>query len=490
MACVNIFSILLLFLAALAVLADKASQRDWENHKNSVLSGDLQGSYCGRRPDGCCPGRVDDCVVPILDTRCYCDMFCNETSLDCCPDFWSFCLGIAPPTLINSCEHDGLVYPPGHKRKDNCNECICLKSQYKPSEYEWRCTKDVCVVRPDLMRAINDGRNGWKASNYSMFWGKKLEEGKRCRLGTMPPENQVVRMNAMDVPMEGGYLPETFDARQKWNGLIHGVSDQGDCAASWAFSTTAVASDRLAIESGGIIKDGLSPQHLVSCNTAGGQAGCDGGYLDRAWWYLRKRGIVSEDCYPYKNGVNNSVKTCELTEHHTHFVCPNGAGTNGKKMFRSTPPYRIAPDEHQIMKEIIVNGPVQATFKVKDDFFMYETGVYRYLHMEEDHMPNNDTHGYHSVRILGWGVERGAHGDGVKYWLCANSWGPQWGDAGYFRIVRGENECQIESFVIGVWGRAPGDVTVRRMINRKKRQHLRYRLDRLRQKRDQLRFTE
>lgn len=36
---------------------------------------------------------------------------------------------------------------------------------------------------------------------------------------------------------------------------------------------------------------------------------------------------------------------------------------------------------------------------------------------------------------------------------AANSWGPWWGERGHFRIVRGTNECDIESFVLGVWGR-------------------------------------
>lgn len=36
---------------------------------------------------------------------------------------------------------------------------------------------------------------------------------------------------------------------------------------------------------------------------------------------------------------------------------------------------------------------------------------------------------------------------------AANSWGPDWGERGHFRIVRGANECDIESFVLGVWGR-------------------------------------
>lgn len=35
----------------------------------------------------------------------------------------------------------------------------------------------------------------------------------------------------------------------------------------------------------------------------------------------------------------------------------------------------------------------------------------------------------------------------------ANSWGTDWGESGYFRIVRGKNECDIEKFVLGAWAK-------------------------------------
>lgn len=50
--------------------------------------------------------------------------------------------------------------------------------------------------------------------------------------------------------------------------------------------------------------------------------------------------------------------------------------------------------------------------------------------------------GGHAVKIIGWGEEKG-----VLYWLAVNSWNKSWGDNGYFKILRGSNECSFESSV-------------------------------------------
>lgn len=52
--------------------------------------------------------------------------------------------------------------------------------------------------------------------------------------------------------------------------------------------------------------------------------------------------------------------------------------------------------------------------------------------------------GGHAIRILGWGVHKDDKNGNIPYWLIANSWNTDWGSDGFFKILRGSDECGIE----------------------------------------------
>ncbi|KAJ8273182.1 hypothetical protein GJAV_G00098590 [Gymnothorax javanicus] len=456
-----------LLLLAETGAGKRRTRRDLNNplHRDGIR--DPFGSYCERR-GGCCPGRDDQCTVPYLDTICYCDLFCNRTISDCCPDFWGHCLGIPPP-LIGACERNGQKFHSGATYKENCNLCTCTASG------RWECEQHACLIDNDMIQDINTGNYGWRAGNYSQFWGMTLDEGLRYRLGTQRPSRTVMNMNEIQMNMDSaGHLPSHFNAAEKWPGKIHEPLDQGNCAASWAFSTAAVASDRISIQSMGHMTPQLSPQNLISCDTRN-QGGCAGGRIDGAWWFLRRRGVVTEECYPYNPPQQTppEVGRCMMQsrsvgrgKRQATAHCPNSHSYHNE-IYQSTPPYRLSTNEKEIMKEIMDNGPVQAILEVHEDFFLYHSGIYKHTDVNFHKPPQYRKHGTHSVRITGWGEERDYNGQPRKYWIAANSWGKNWGENGYFRIARGENECEIEAFVIGVWGR----VTMEDMQNHHNHHH-------------------
>ncbi|XP_011309079.1 tubulointerstitial nephritis antigen-like [Fopius arisanus] len=419
-------------------------------HAIPDYSGLPPGPYCAGRFDTgrCCPGRQDDCGAPILSTTCYCDDFCNRTrEEDCCPDYWSHCKLITLPTEdplfggnIRQCFHEGKYYKHGETFLSNCNICKCSSlGQFA----KIRCDEKRCLMDTDLLRELESQWDmSWTPGNYSKFWGRTLTDGIELRLGTLNPGKSMYRMNPVKRHYNPDALPREFDARLKWPRDISGIKEQGWCGSSWAISTAQVASDRFALMSKGAEAVNLSPQHLISCNNRG-QQGCRGGYLDRAWLFMRKFGVVDEDCYSW-SGMNDKCRIRKRTD-------LRGAGCNRSpnpfrtELYKVGPAYRLG-NETDIMQEILISGPVQATMKVYQDFFTYQRGIYKHSRVVENYPT-----GYHSVRIVGWGEELYGNSPPTKYWIAANSWGSDWGENGFFKLQKGRNECEIESYVLGIW---------------------------------------
>jgi len=111
----------------------------------------------------------------------------------------------------------------------------------------------------------------------------------------------------------------------------------------------------------------------------------------------------------------------------------------------------VGPDMQDIQTEIMTNGPVEAGFYVYSDFSTYSGGIY-----QKSDSSDNYYLGQHAIKVLGWGIE-----NNVPYWLCANSWSSDWGEKGFFRILRGSDECGIEACVAAGMAGKPTKKTTR-----------------------------
>lgn len=246
-------------------------------------------------------------------------------------------------------------------------------------------------------------------------------------------------------------LPDNFDPRDKWPNCptLNEIRDQGSCGSCWAFGAVEAMTDRVCIQSNGTKHFHFSAEDLLSCCPICG-LGCNGGMPSLAWEYWKHFGLVSGGSYNSSQGCRPyEIAPCEHHVPGNRLPC-TGEGKTPKcvKACESTynVPYKkdkrygkhvytVSRHEDQIRSEIYNNGPVEGAFTVYSDLLAYKSGVY--THVEGDAL------GGHAIKIMGWGVE-----NGKKYWLIANSWNSDWGDNGFFKILRGEDHCGIESSIV------------------------------------------
>ena len=217
---------------------------------------------------------------------------------------------------------------------------------------------------------------------------------------------------------KGEKLPAHFDWRNNGGDYTTIAKDQGACGSCAAFSAVGAFEAVINIANGNPNLDlNLSEQHLFSCG--GGR--CNYGmYVNDAMDYLRNYGIPSESCFPYRSGSSGADYPCSST-------CSDWQ-PQAKKINN----WWFVSGDINSMKSAIYNyGPIVTGFYACNDL------AYNY-HAGEIYTHSGSCSGCtgHGVAIVGWD-------DSQQYWIIKNSWGPGWGDSGFFNIRWGT--CEIDS---------------------------------------------
>jgi cathepsin B len=333
-------------------------------------------------------------------------------------------------------------------------EAMNMCGEWDDSEFE------TLVWNPELVAEINgDATSSWKAELPKRFEGWTHANVRRM-LGTVVDPDHVFK--APYAPEPTVAAPTSFDTRTMWPGcapITGHIRDQSSCGSCWAFGSSEAFNDRVCISN---VTDQTpfaqleSVEDTTACCSGGAcgfSNGCNGGQPTAAWGWFRTAGLPSggdygdrgktDTCEPYTlpecahHVTNASYTPCPTTEYHTP-KCTSACSNTYSKSWSADKHYASASSSlrgvNAIMTDLAAHGSVSAAFTVYNDFLSYKSGVY--VHKTGSAL------GGHAIKIIGYGTE-----SGQDYWMCNNSWNPSWGDNGFFKILKGHNECGIENDV-------------------------------------------
>jgi cathepsin B len=301
----------------------------------------------------------------------------------------------------------------------------------------------------EVVPEVNAHKSTWEAWPSYRFRNSTLANvATLC--GALPVPESVKAtypVKRVEADME---IPESFDSRTAFKGCESTISlirDQSSCGSCWAVSSAKVFTARRCIATQGKLTEELSGYDLMSCCSSCGN-GCGGGYPFAAMSSFVETGVVTGGEWNSKKGcLPYPLETCDHHESGPYKPCPPEGGTPSCKTQceasygtpylqdkkKATHAYQVPSDVESIQKEIMTNGPVAAAFTVYSDFPTYRSGVYRHT--------CGSILGGHAVTIIGWDKDS---------WLVENSWNDSWGNKGLFNIVKGNDECGIESSIVAV----------------------------------------
>ena len=214
---------------------------------------------------------------------------------------------------------------------------------------------------------------------------------------------------SLPTPLPVDNLPPAVDWQAQ--GAVTPIKNQGMCGSCWSFSTTGSIEGAHFLATGDLVS--LSEQQILSCSFGlkYDNFGCLGGQMIQAFQYvIDAGGLESEEKWAYNPYID---LICEAKA--TDFVA-------------SISSYNSVPSGSQLqLKAAVAQQPVSVAVEAdQSSWQLYKGGI-----ISSDCGQALD----HGVLAVGYGTE-----NGVDYWLVKNSWGADWGENGFLRILRNDTD--------------------------------------------------
>jgi len=297
--------------------------------------------------------------------------------------------------------------------------------KYASADHEQRAQQRVLEnaqkVR-DNRRAARTGAVDYRLS-LNKFSDLTFEEFRMTKLGFIKPRQIAKRAAPLHEERE---KRATLPASLNWvtQGFVTPVKMQGQCGCCWTFASTGAIEAQYFKKFRQLLS--FSEEEFVECVTE--YAGCGGGDVTTAFDYVSKiGGLATETSYPFtaQDGMYGSCKTASTPQ----------------VKFNVT--YTYLETDAQLLTALASVGPIPVAVAVADNFMLYSSGV---MDPGANCGPPADVN--HAVLLVGYGVDPVTL---QTYWLLKNSWDTDWGEAGYFRVLRSvTNSCGISTYPIQV----------------------------------------
>jgi len=258
-------------------------------------------------------------------------------------------------------------------------------------------------------------------------------------------------------------LPKGFDWRKELAPMVApgedplgAQIDQGNCGSCYAFAGTMMLQMRFRVQlyrkHGILYPLELSYKSVTRCSPY--TEGCSGGFSFFTSRVATEIGVPLAEC-------DSAVSAGALDQ-----VCDWACYKNSSNVFYARDYWHVGgfshgSDELSIMREIYMNGPCELGFsttavpefvKLSGQSNYPETDVMTIIvnskTLKEMYSSNPEVHRWwyatHAILAVGWGEDVATWGI-VKYWIVRNSWGRGWGQNGYAKMRRGNNDGGVET---------------------------------------------